>query len=105
LTKIQSLAKVFKFIEVIYVPREQNSRADLLSLAKLASTKKSGNNKIVIQEIITSPNMEIIEVNSITKEKEGWMTPILKFLTGSFSPKNDEEEQLIRSILLIDQRS
>jgi len=49
--------------------------------------------------------MEIIEVNSITKEKEGWMTPILKFLTGSFSPKNDEEEQLIRSILLIDQRS
>jgi ribonuclease HI len=37
LTKVLELAKGFKFFEAIYVPREQNSRADLLE--KLSSTK------------------------------------------------------------------
>jgi hypothetical protein len=39
------------------VPREQNSRADLLS--KLASTKKPGNNRTVIQETIPKPSTEV----------------------------------------------
>lgn len=94
LTKVQELAKKFKFFEALNVPREQNSRADLL--AKLASTKKPGNYRTVIQEIVTSPSTNIIEVHSVTEEKEGWMTPSLKFLTGSFAPKNDEEERMVR---------
>jgi len=54
LTKVQELAKVFKFLEAIYVPREQNSRANLL--AKLASTKRPGNNRTIIQEVVTFPS-------------------------------------------------
>lgn len=54
LTKVQELAKKFKFFKAIYVPREQKSRADLL--AKLATTKKPGNNITVIQEVIASPS-------------------------------------------------
>jgi len=42
LMKVQNLVEKFKFFEAIYVPREQNSRTDLL--AKLASTKRPGNN-------------------------------------------------------------
>jgi ribonuclease HI len=46
LAKVQDLAKRFVFFEAVYVPREQNSRADLL--AKLASTKRPGNNRTII---------------------------------------------------------
>ncbi|MCI23157.1 gag-pol polyprotein, partial [Trifolium medium] len=38
LSKVKGLIENFEFFELIYVPREQNARADLLS--KLASTKK-----------------------------------------------------------------
>jgi len=72
------------FFEAIYVPRERNSRADLL--AKLASTKHPGNNRTVIQEVIASPSTESQEVLVINEEEEGWMTPIIKYLIGSFSP-------------------
>jgi len=56
LTKVKSLAEKFKFFEAIYVQREQNSRADLL--AKLASTKRPGNNRTVIQEVVSAPSIE-----------------------------------------------
>lgn len=42
----QEPIKKIKFLEAIYIPREQNSRADLL--AKLASTKRPRNNRTVI---------------------------------------------------------
>jgi len=79
LAKVQSLAKGFHFFEAIYVSQEQNSRADLL--AKLASTKRPGNNRTVIQEVISSPSTKTEEINAITEEKESWMTPLLKYLT------------------------
>ena len=94
LTKVQSLAKEFTFFEAIHVPTKQNSRANLL--AKLTSTKRPGNNITVFQEVITSPNTKVEEVNSITESKESWMTPLLKYLTGSYTPKNEEEEQVVR---------
>jgi len=83
------LAEKFKFFEAIYVVKEQNSRADLL--AKLASTKPPANNRTVIQEVVASPSTDSQEVLVINEEVEGWMTPIIKYLTGSFSPQNEEE--------------
>jgi len=65
-------------------------------LARLASTKRPGNNRIVVQEVVTSPNTESQEVLVISAEAEGWMTPIIKYLTGSFSPKSDEETQAVK---------
>jgi len=94
LMKVRNLAEKFKFFEAIYVPREQNSRAGLL--AKLASTKRPGNNITVIQEVVTSPSTESQEVLVISAEVEGWMTLIINYCTGSFSPKNDEEAQAVR---------
>ena len=65
-------------------------------MAKFASTKRPGNNRSVIQEVVTSPSTESQEVLVIGAEVEGWMTPIVKYLTGSFSPKNDEEAQAVK---------
>jgi len=80
LSKVRGLAEKFKFFEAIYVPREQNSRADLL--AKLASTKRPGNNRTVIQEVVASPSTEPQEILAISEEVEGWMTPILPVFTN-----------------------
>jgi len=94
LSKVRNLAEKFKFFEAIYVSSEQNSRAYLL--AKLASTKRPGNNRTVIQEVVASPSTESQEVLVINEEVEGWMTPIIKYLTGSFSPKNEEEAETVK---------
>jgi ribonuclease HI len=46
LEKVAKLIKKFKSFKLCHVPRDQNSRADLL--ARLASTKRPGNNRSVI---------------------------------------------------------
>ncbi|XP_057425912.1 uncharacterized protein LOC130719305 [Lotus japonicus] len=51
---VRSLMSQIKEIVVEYVPRTQNQRAD--ALAKLASNKKPGNNRSVIQETLTNPS-------------------------------------------------
>ena len=43
----------FSTFELVHVPREQNSRADLLS--KMASSEKGGRQRSVIQETLKSP--------------------------------------------------
>jgi ribonuclease HI len=87
LAKLQDLARRFIFFEAVYVPREQHSRADLL--AKLASTKRLGNNRTVIQEVVTMPNTSIETVHHVAEGKEGWMDPLLRYLTGSFTPDSN----------------
>jgi len=47
------LKAVFSMFKLVYVPREHNSRADLLP--KLASSGKEGRQLSVIQEILKSP--------------------------------------------------
>jgi ribonuclease HI len=46
LERVNKLKDQFNTFELIFVPREQNSRADMLS--KLASTKKPENNRTMI---------------------------------------------------------
>jgi ribonuclease HI len=95
LAKVNTLAGSFKFFKEIFVPREQNARADLI--AKITSTKKPGNNRTVIQEVISEPITKAIDVNMTTEEEEGYMTPtLIKYLTRAFTPKNEEEEALVR---------
>jgi ribonuclease HI len=74
LEKVQSLATQFERFELIYVPREQNARADLLS--KLASHKKSGNNRTVILETITKPSAQTAEILMVV-EGSDWRYPLI----------------------------
>jgi len=94
LVKVKTLASSIKFFEAIFVPQEQNAREDLL--AKLASTNKPVNNRTVIQEVIYEPSTKAMNVNMISEEEEGWMTPLIKYLTRAFVPKNEDEEALLR---------
>ncbi|WJX58397.1 hypothetical protein P8452_43858 [Trifolium repens] len=83
LEKVRSLANLFRSFELIYVPREQNARADLLS--KLASTKKPGSNRTFIQETIANPSITTEEVLMII-EAEDWRAPIIRYLQEDVLP-------------------
>ncbi|KAK2410326.1 hypothetical protein QL285_045693 [Trifolium repens] len=88
LERVQSLASQFKRFELIYVPREQNARADLLS--KLASTKKPGNNRTVIQETIAKPSAETAEILMLV-EGSDWRYPLIRYLQDEVLPEEKEE--------------
>ena len=78
----------FETIEVTHVPREQNTRADILS--KLASTRTANENKTLIQEVLNEPNVQrqkaqLHEVNTIIG-MEDWRGPITRYITGGELP-------------------
>ncbi|GAU39516.1 hypothetical protein TSUD_68800 [Trifolium subterraneum] len=93
LEQVRSLAKHFNTFELIYVPREQNARADLLS--KLASTKKPGNNRTVIQETVAKPSTGDLEVWMVTRNDD-WRTPIIQYLENEKLPEEKEEKVKIK---------
>jgi ribonuclease HI len=93
LEKVQSLAAQFEHFELIYVPREQNARADLLS--KLASTKKPGNNRTVIQETIAKPSAETTEILMVV-EASDWRHPLIRYLQDETLPEEQEEAARIK---------
>ncbi|XP_057432312.1 uncharacterized protein LOC130725072 [Lotus japonicus] len=66
-------------VVVEFVLRAQNQRAD--ALAKLASTKKPGNNRSVIQETLANPSIEGDLVASVDRQ-ETWMNLIIDILAG-----------------------
>ncbi|XP_072077913.1 uncharacterized protein [Arachis hypogaea] len=50
LTKVNKLNEEFDLVTIQHIPRERNTRADLLS--KLASTKPGQDNRSLIQEVV-----------------------------------------------------
>jgi len=61
-----------------YIPRENSTRANLLS--KLASTKKVGHLKTIIQETLQTPTIDVEETMAVEEEESNWMTPYKNFL-------------------------
>ncbi|MCH92566.1 gag-pol polyprotein, partial [Trifolium medium] len=92
---VQSLAKFFNSFELIYVPREQNARAGLLS--KLASTKKPGSHRTFIQETISTPSIDVAQ-SMMVVEEEDWRSPIIQYLQKDDLPKEREEAFKIRKM-------
>nr|KYP70898.1 Retrovirus-related Pol polyprotein from transposon opus [Cajanus cajan] len=70
-----------------HVPLEQNSRVDLLS--KLASTKKPGATRSIIQETLAQPSINEEELDS-------WMGPYIAYLTRGELPEDKKEASLIQ---------
>ncbi|CAJ2653396.1 unnamed protein product [Trifolium pratense] len=91
--------KITKFnsVEILHVPREHNKRADILS--KLASTKRKGGNKSVIQEILPRPSIEkpskVVDINVIG-DKDCWMTPVYNFLEHGTLPDDQKQATTVR---------
>jgi hypothetical protein len=91
--------KEFETIEVTHVPREQNTRADILS--KLASTRTASGTKTVIQEVLDEPgvhrrDVQVHEVNSIIG-MEDWRGPISRYIeNGELTSDPHEKTRLKR---------
>ena len=79
-----------------YIPREQKSRADLLS--KLASTKVVLHNRLIIQEVIDE--LSISGTNPLdvcsTKQEQGWQQSIMEYLTTRKLPTGGKEAKTMR---------
>jgi hypothetical protein len=87
----------FKVAEVQHVPREHNTRADVLS--KLAITKrKKGRNQSLIQETLSRPIIDktqdimlVCEINT-----NSWIFPILRFLESGETPNDSKEATKVK---------
>ncbi|XP_061351982.1 uncharacterized protein LOC133296954 [Gastrolobium bilobum] len=80
----------FEKVEVSHIPRNENSRADILS--KLASTKRWGNYRTVIEQSISEPTciMQITQVSD-------WRYPIIEYIEKRILPAEKEEaKKLVR---------
>ncbi|GAU50470.1 hypothetical protein TSUD_137230 [Trifolium subterraneum] len=91
LEQVKRLSKNFATFDLVYVPREQNARADLLS--KLASTKKPENNRTMIQETISKPSTGDQETFVIV-EREDWRNSIILYLQHGEELEGKEEAKL-----------
>ncbi|XP_057452608.1 uncharacterized protein LOC130744439 [Lotus japonicus] len=79
LERMRLLMGQLQEVVVEFVPRAKNQRVD--ALAKLASTRKPGNNQSVIQETLANPSIEGELVASVERQ-ETWMDPIVDILAG-----------------------
>nr|KYP75978.1 Retrovirus-related Pol polyprotein from transposon opus [Cajanus cajan] len=77
-----------------HVPREQNTIADLLS--KLASTKRPGQHRTIIQETLYSPSLDDKIVNTSNIKDQGWMTGIWSYLKAGVLPEDGGEARKMR---------
>ncbi|KAK2376303.1 hypothetical protein QL285_077105 [Trifolium repens] len=97
LSLVKSRIAKFDSAEVRHVPRGDNTRADILS--KLASTKKKGGNKSVIQEILPRPSIDkppaTLNVN-IIGDSNCWMTPVYNYLANDTLPSDEKEAAAVK---------
>ncbi|XP_025684755.1 uncharacterized protein [Arachis hypogaea] len=90
LEKVKELAKQFEEVTVQHVPRERNTRADLLS--KLASAKPGVGNRSLIQGMIKEPAVAL----HLTKIGPSWMDLITDFLENGKLPEDEKEAKALR---------
>ncbi|XP_016167896.1 uncharacterized protein LOC107610350 [Arachis ipaensis] len=90
LERVKELSKQFEEVTVQHVPRERNTRADLLS--KLASTKPGTGNRPLIQGITKEPAVAL----HLTKISPSWMDSITDFLQNGKLPVGEKEAKALR---------
>ncbi|XP_072084457.1 uncharacterized protein [Arachis hypogaea] len=90
LERVKELSKQFEEVTVQHVPRERNTRADLLS--KLASMKPGTSNCSLIQGITKEPAVAL----HLTKMSPSWMDPITDFSKNGKLPGDGKEAKALR---------
>ena len=84
LIRVKELMEKIDIFEIRHVPREENTRVDILS--KLASTKTEGNNKSLIQETPKTPSIVGSSLVSAIEKSPSWMTPMIQYLMNGVLP-------------------
>ncbi|XP_072087287.1 uncharacterized protein [Arachis hypogaea] len=92
LEKVKGLSKDFEEVVVQHVPRERNTRADLLS--KLASTKPGTGNRSLIQSLVKEPIVALCA--SRADIDSSWIDPIIDFLESSKLPNDHKAVKTLR---------
>ncbi|XP_057755592.1 uncharacterized protein LOC130974751 [Arachis stenosperma] len=90
LEKVKSLSQKFEEVTVHHVPRERNTRADLLS--KLASTKPGEGNQSLIQGMAREPAITL----HMTTLGLSWLDPITNFLEHGKLPNDEKDAAKLR---------
>ncbi|XP_057719199.1 uncharacterized protein LOC130933588 [Arachis stenosperma] len=90
LEKVKSLSQKFEEVTVHHVPRERNTRADLLS--KLASTKPGEGNRSLIQGMTREPAITL----HVTSLGPSWLDPITDFLEHGKLPSDEKDAAKLR---------
>jgi len=103
---VHHLSSFFSSFKLIHVPREQNSRTDLL--AKLASNSRPEHHKSVIRETLITPRVNSSEpavdatthINSTevasSEASSSWTMPYITYLANEQLPQNPEEASIIK---------
>ncbi|XP_025670562.1 uncharacterized protein [Arachis hypogaea] len=86
----QIVTSQFEEVTVQHVPRERNTRADLLS--KLASTKLGTGNLSLFQGITKEPAVAL----HLTKISPSWINSITAFLQNGKLPGGEKEAKVLR---------
>ncbi|XP_061360568.1 uncharacterized protein LOC133304534 [Gastrolobium bilobum] len=90
LDSARQLIAEFEKVEVSHIPRNENSRADILS--KLASTKGWGNHRTVVEQSIPEPTY-VMQIS----EKDDWRYLIIDYLeNGTLPIAKEESRKLIK---------
>ncbi|XP_015969769.1 uncharacterized protein LOC107493196 [Arachis duranensis] len=90
LEKVKDLSRKFEEITIQHIPRERNTRADLLS--KLASTKPGEGNRSLIQGKMKEPAVTL----HLSKLNPSWLDPIINFLENGKLPDNEKDAKKLR---------
>ncbi|XP_072080951.1 uncharacterized protein [Arachis hypogaea] len=90
LEKVRELTRQFQEITVQHVPREKNTRADLLS--KLASTKPGADNRSLIQGMVKEPTVAL----HLAEASPSWLDPIINFLEHGTLPDDEKATKMLR---------
>ncbi|XP_016199409.1 uncharacterized protein LOC107640401 [Arachis ipaensis] len=89
LEKVKEITSQFQEVTVQHVPRERNTRADLLS--KLASTKPGSGNRSLIQGLVKEPTIAL----HLMKSSPSWLDPITNFLELGKLPEDEKAAKVI----------
>ncbi|XP_025680337.1 uncharacterized protein [Arachis hypogaea] len=90
LEKVKNLSKKFEEVTVHHVPRERNTRVDLLS--KLASTKPGEGNRSLIQGMTREPAVTL----HVSRLGSSWLDPITSFLENGKLPDDEKDAAKLR---------
>jgi len=83
-----NLIEKLEEFKIEHVPQSDNVKADLLS--KLASTKKKGRYRSLLQQVLTIPSIQAhAECFEVTTQ-ESWMSPFITYLETGKIPANQE---------------
>ncbi|XP_015962573.1 uncharacterized protein LOC107486538 [Arachis duranensis] len=92
LEKVKKLSQEFDEVTVQHVPRERNTRTDLLS--KLASTKPGTGNRSLMQGLEKEPTVAL-HITQAT-DSPSWMDPIKDYLERGSLPSDDKTAKALR---------